>query len=214
MSDETLSMVKRQVEQYLNDTHEARRLSERDRDYYDHKQWTSEEIAKLTKRNQAPIVVNRVKPKVEGLVGLYMLRNSDPKAYPRTKKHEKSAHAVTDALRYVADTNDFPGVKMMVAGEFFVEGTAGAWVDVKQKGESLDIGIKHIPWDRLYYDPHSRAFDFDDARFIGMIVWMGEDELLENFPDAPIDELLGGAGDTDETFEDRPRWFDSDRRRI
>lgn len=212
MSDDTLSNVKRQVEQYLNDTLEARRLSERDRDYYDHKQWTSEEIAKLTKRNQAPIVVNRVKPKVEGLVGLYMLRNSDPKAYPRTKKHEKSAHAVTDALRYVGDSNDFPHIKMQVAEEFFIEGTAGGWVHVKEKGGQPHIVVSHIPWDRLYYDPHSRSKDFSDARFIGMIMWMGEDELAEMFPDAAF-ETVDTDGDTDETFEDRPRWIDTDKKR-
>lgn len=212
MSDDILAKCKRQVEKYLNDTMEARRLSERDRDYFDHKQWTSAEIAKLTKRNQAPIVVNRVKPKVEGLVGLYMLRNSDPKAYPRTKKHEKSAHAVTDALRYVGDSNDFPHVKMQVSEEFFVEGTAGGWVHVKEKGGEPHIVVSHIPWDRLYYDPHSRAKDFSDARFIGMIMWMGEDELAEMFPDAAF-ETVDTDGDTDETFEDRPRWVDEEQKR-
>jgi hypothetical protein len=212
---ELLTLVKSHVENFLTDTQEARRLSERDRDYKDHKQWTDEEIRKLTRRNQAAIVVNRVKPKVEGLIGLYMMRNSDPKAYPRTKKHEKSAAAVTDALRFVADQNDFPAIKMEVADEFFVEGYGGAIVDVRQKksGE-IDIHIGHIPWDRIYFDPHSRAKDFSDARYMGIVLWMDEDEVREKFPEADFDELLSGTQEPDETFEDRPRWHDSDRKRI
>ena len=95
--DDVLAMVRSHVDDFLTATEESRQLSERDRDYYDHKQWTTEEIAKLTKRKQAPIVVNRVKPKIDGLVGLVSVRNSDPKAYPRTQKHEKSAEACTDA---------------------------------------------------------------------------------------------------------------------
>lgn len=215
MTDEALTLVKSHVTHFLDTTADARLLQERDRDYYDHKQWTDEEVRKLAKRNQAPIIVNRVKPKVEGLIGLYMLRNSDPKGYPRTKKHEKASEAVTDGLRYVADDNDFPFTKMMVAGDFFVEGYGGCLTDVRQKknGE-IEIKISHIPWDRIYFDPHSRALDFSDSRYFGIVLWMDEDQVREQFPDANVDELLSGAQEVDETFEDRPRWYDRDRKRV
>lgn len=214
-SVDQLAIVKTQVENFLTDTMEARQFSERDRDYYDHKQWTDAEVAKLAKRNQAPIVVNRVKPKVEGLVGLYMLRNSDPKAYPRTKKHEKSAHAATDALRFVADNNDFPTTKMQVAEEFFVEGYSGAIIDVRQKKSGdVEIRVENIPWDRIYFDPNSRKKDFSDARYKGIILWMDADQVREQFPDADVEALLTSSHAYDETFEDRPRWQDKSRNRI
>jgi hypothetical protein len=94
---------KQLVERFLDDTQDAREMSEKCRDYYDGKQWTEQQAAKLRSRQQAPIVVNRIKPKVNGLVGLYNLRETDPKAYPRTQKHEEASHAITDALRYVKD---------------------------------------------------------------------------------------------------------------
>ena len=100
-------MSREKVEQFLEDTEQARRLSQKCRDYFDHKQWTSAEVARLESRKQAAIVVNRVRPKVEGLVGLYELRKNDPKAYPRTQKHEDSAKVVTDALRFVTENNNF-----------------------------------------------------------------------------------------------------------
>lgn len=210
-----LETVTEQVNRFLDDTMEARDLSEKCRDYFDHKQWTDAEAQKLKKRNQAPIVVNRLRPKIKGLVGLYNLRNSDPKAYPRTKKHEKAAHVVTDALRFVADNNDFPSVKTEAAEEFFVEGYGGAAVLVKQKknGE-VEIRIDHIPWDRIYFDPHSRKKDFSDARYMGMYLWMYIDEAKEKFPKADIDALMAQNHRTDETTEDRPRWVDARNKRV
>ena len=214
-SDDLLTEVTKQVEKFLMDTEEARELSERDRDYKDHKQWTDEQATKLKNRGQAPIVVNRIKPKVDGLVGLLMMRTTDPKAYPRTKKHEKSAEAITDALRFVSDNNDFNDTcKPEVAENVFVEGYGGAIVDVQQNGAGeVEIRVEHIPWDRIYFDPHSRKRDFSDARYMGMIVWMSVDEAKERFPDVDVDILTKGSG-ANETFEDRPRWVESGKDRV
>jgi hypothetical protein len=211
-----ITIVRDQVDQFVMDTIDSRALSEKCRDYYDHKQWTAEEIRKLAKRNQAPIKVNRIRPKVKGLLGLYNLRRSDPKAFPRTQKHEKASHAITDALRYAADQNDFSSIRLDVAEDFFIEGYSGVSVTVNQaKNGDVNVDIKHIPWDRIYYDPHSRKKDFSDARFRGFYWWMSEDEAAEKFPNADVEGLISESDNfTDETFEDRPRWFDKQRRRV
>jgi len=204
------------VEKFLTDTLDARTQSEKCRDYFDSKQWTEAEVKKLTGRKQAPIVVNRVRPKVKGLIGLYNLRKSDPKAYARTPKHEASSHVVTDGLRYVADNNDFDTTRMDVAENFFIEGYGGALIDVRQKKTEIEIRVKSIPWDRIYYDPHSREKHFDDARYKGVLLWMYTDEAKEKFPNKAdlIDNLVHQEGETDETFEDRPRWSDPQTNRI
>jgi len=207
-------IAQEQIDLFLTSTVDARRLSEKCRDYMDHKQWTEAEIHKLKQRNQAPIVVNRIRPKVKGLVGLYNMRQSDPKAYPRTQKHEKSAHAITDALRYVADDNDFQALKLEVCEEFFVEGYSGAIVEVKQGRTDTDVRIASIPFDRIFFDPHSRKKDFSDARYMGYYMWLHQDEAKELFPDSDIDGLLNAEGGTDETTEDRPRWVDESSNRV
>lgn len=215
--EDLIGVVKAQVERFITDTADARILSERDRDYKDHKQWTESEISRLLGRGQYPIVVNRVKPKVDGLVGLYSLRSTDPKAYPRTDKHESASQAVTDALRFIADNNDFSGTtRLDVAEEFFVEGYGGAVIGVEQNGRGdLEIVANHIPWDRIYFDPHSRKKDFSDGRFRGYMQWMEGEEIKEKFPDIELESLIkqDDSGRAYETFDDRPRWVDMDRDR-
>ena len=205
------------VEEFLNDTEDARELSQRCRDYFDHKQWSAAEAAKLQQRKQAPIVVNRIKPKVEGLIGLYKLRQSDPKAFPRTKKHEKASHVVTDGLRYVADRTNFDLTRLNVAEDFFVEGYAGAFVNVSRKGDQIQINVDQIPWDRIYFDPHSRAKDFKDARFMGMFLWMDLSDVQDYFPNKRIDlkklEQQVVHVDATETTADRPIWQDNQSKR-
>lgn len=207
-TESTLEDVRNQVEEYLYLTEDSRNLSERCRDYVDGKQWTAAEIEALRKRNQAPIVNNRIKVKMQGLLGLLVARRTDPKAFPRTQHEEKASEAITDALRYVADKNELNSVKQEVADNFFCEGVGGAIIDVKAnaRGEN-EIIVEEINWDRLYYDPYSRRRDFKDARYKGTMTWMDEDELLTLFPDADIDMMLSGHS-TYETFEDRPRWID------
>jgi hypothetical protein len=210
-----MATPKEQVEQFLKDTDLARRLSQKCRDYYDSKQWTEEEAQKLESRRQAAIVVNRIRPKVEGLVGLYDLRKSDPKAYPRTTKHEKASHVITDALRFVCDNNSFEMTRLDVAEEFFIEGYAGVFTGVKQTPRGIEILINHIPWDRIYFDPHSRKKDFKDARFMGMWLWMDEDQAMDTFnlSKAKVDSIIDAPTDGEETNADRPRWYDNQGRR-
>src|SRR5688500_14870806 len=81
----------------------ARKNAERDRDYVDSKQLTTEELAALEARGQPPQIDNRIKSKVDYLIGLEKKQRIDPKALPRTPIHENDADAATQALRYVAE---------------------------------------------------------------------------------------------------------------
>lgn len=209
-----ISHFKGHVEQFLDDTEEARQDSERSRDYYNHYQWTQEEAQILRSRKQQPITINRVKPKIEGLKGLLIQRKTDPKAFPRTQEHEEAAHAVTDGLRYVADNVDFDETQISVAEDFFIEGYAGAIVEVVERNGEAEIQVNQIPWDRIYFDPHSRKHDFTDATYLGMIVWMDVDAAARLFGEGVRDQASASDAGGDETFDDRPRWFDGTSTRL
>lgn len=197
-------------------TVDARAESERARDYVDGKQLTTEEVAELKRRGQPPVVINRVRRKIEWLKGLEVKQRTDPKAFPRTPQHQDDAESITDAIRFVCDKEDWDGKRSEVYDNFLVEGFGGAEVVHEQnaRGE-VDVKINVYPWDRLFYDPHSRRNDFSDARYKGAVLWMDQEDFERDYPDE-WEGIATQYGVNDDTYDDRPRdiWFDQQRKRV
>src|SRR5437868_1063959 len=158
-------------------TEQARRLSEQDRDYRDHKQWSSEELRKLKARNQPPIVINRIARKVDTIVGIQERSQTDPKAQPRTPNDEDAAEIATDSLRFVTDDNRFKNTKRDMLENLVVEGMGGAEITVERKRGLIDVMISRIRWEEIFYDPFSREKDFSDARYLGRAKWTHIDDV-------------------------------------
>ena len=68
VADDEHSMLVQWVNESDDATLETRNLAEKSRAYYDSEQWTPEEKSKLAKQKQAPTVINRIKPKIDGLM--------------------------------------------------------------------------------------------------------------------------------------------------
>jgi len=214
-----LTQLVRWFENAEDATTEARRLSERDRAYYDGAQLTAEEMEALRKRGQPPTIINYTKRKIDLMRGLERRSRTDPKALPRTPNEDQRADAATQALRYVSDATEFDEVRSAVYESMLVEGFGGAEVIVEPgKGMDVEVRIKEIPWDRLFYDPHSRRGDFKDAWYLGSVLWMDRDEALEMFPDAgdAVDGTFATEGQAYGTYQDRPGtlWCDNRRTRV
>lgn len=216
--DETLEYLIRQYRDAADSSQNARADAETYRDYYDGRQWSSEELSVLEKRKQPAITDNRIKDKIEFLLGFERQTRTDPKAYPRNPQDEDSAEAATDALRFIADNNDFEQVKSAVFENMLVEGFGGCEVIAEAGAKDTRIAVRHIRWDRLYYDPHSLAPDFRDAQFMGVVVWMDAGRAKAKYPEMAdaFDGLLGGSTfDVGDTYDDKPTiWVDRVRRRI
>lgn len=208
----------RQFEESYDQTAEARRDAERDRDYYDGIQWTAEEVQALNLRKQPVVTSNRIKPKIDSLLGFEKRQRTDPKAYPRTPQHEQEAQSATDAVRFVCDQSRFPLIRSDAAENIMIEGIGAATVTVvKKPNGTMDVQLSHVPWDRFYYDPHSRKRDFSDAGYMGTVLWMDEEDAKALGKDAAA--VIESCYDTDgegDTYEDRPKlaWSDKKRRRV
>jgi len=203
----------------VNSTTDSRADSERDRDYYDNKQFTADELAEYKKRKQPPVVINRIKPKVDSTLGLEIRSRVDIKAFPRNPKDENSAEAATDALRFIADNSDFDQVKSDVSFNIFVEGTGAAICEVEQTSKGkFEVMPRYIPWDRFFIDQHSSRKDGKDAKFMGQAIWMDEEDAFDMFPD--VDKSLITAGTEDgtigDTYDDKPKdnFYDKGRKRV
>lgn len=224
-SSDVLSQLVKDFEAAIEATYDSRQLAERDRDYYDNKQWTSDERAVLNKRGQPCITVNRIKPKIDYLLGIERKQRNDPKAYPRTPQDADSADAATDAIRYVLDDNNWDFVRSDLFKNMLLEGIGGCEISAAPHGNirpdgtsDYRITIKWIPWDRLFYDPHSRREDFSDARYRGQVIWMDEADAREKWPEAVaiFDSTTASEPASDETHGDIPkhRWYDHQRKRV
>jgi hypothetical protein len=199
-----------QFEEAESSTQEAHLLAKRSRDYYDGKQLTDAEVEALRKRGQPPIVINRIRRKIDWLRGLEAQSRTDPRAFPRTPKHQQGADAATDAIMFVCDAEQFHRKKAAVWANMLIEGYGG--VEVVHEPEpdgGARVKINFYSWDRLFHDPHSMEADFSDARYLGAVVWSDADALIKQYPDAEdaINASIGyGGANFSDTYEDKPYW--------
>lgn len=216
--ENTVNEYAKQFEAFLEATQDARVSMERDQDFIDLKQWTADDEATLRARGQAPVVFDYMREQVDYLVGMERDNRSDPKAYPRTQQHEEAADACTDALRYVADYEDFAQTASECFEDYIGPGVMAVIVEpgdaAEKPGDEIDIKIRRIPWDRFYWDPHSRRRDFKDARYMGIVVWMDADDARKMYGNKARD-LEGRFTAIGEGLDEQPTgWVDTKRKRI
>lgn len=199
-------------------TDQTRRLGLKRRSYYDGPgQLTSEVRTVLKQRGQPPIYTNRVKPAINGLLGVLEQGQTDPRAYPRNPQDQDSADVATKGLRYVADLTHFQRTKLDVAENFFIEGTGAAIFE----WDGTNPRVTQIRWEEFFYDPYSRRLDFKDARYLGVAKWMDLDQLKRLYREAlaPLgDPMTGNSSALEATWQDRPDntspWVDRTRNRL
>lgn len=201
-------------EDFLDRTEEERSRARIRRDYRDLKQWTDEEVQTLRNRDQAPVVFDQFSKKVDAFAGLEVARRTDPKALPRTKKHETSADVITEALRFVGDNNSFNETASEVFEEKLVEGYSAAITEYDPDKDMIEVNQIH--WDRFYYDPHSRKKNFHDAAYMGISIWMDRSKAEEKFKSkGNLVDMVKTSSPDGIDFEDRPRnWVDRRRDRV
>ncbi len=206
-------------------TYTARAHSLTALDYYDSDQFTADELRKLNERGQPAIVINRIKPAINGIIGVTEKGRSDPRAWPRNPGDDDSADAATDVLRYIADFNRFKRTKQDCFKDMLVPGTMAALVGVD--GDT-QVTVTQIRWEEFFYDPRARRADFKDARYLGIAKWMYADDATALYPEkgAAIESAVnnGGAGTVSpsQSFMDRPMtggaaggvWVDPKMRRL
>jgi hypothetical protein len=217
--DDGAERIRKMVREYLDTMEEARDRASLARDYYDGKQWTREEIATLKQRGQPPIVFNRIKRKVDSILGVERNRRTDPKAYPRTPRDEQSADIVTQALRFVSDQTRLNNIFSGAFENGMIEGAGAA--EVIMDGPE-DIKVNLIPWDEFIFDPRSSRHDFSDARYLGVLKWMDADDAIALYQDKAKEIEAGITGSekafvADVSVDDKPSsgtWIDRKRRRV
>lgn len=223
VSEIDLSTLTEMVDDAIDVTDQARKMSAKCRDYYDGNQLTAAQLSLLRARKQPETINNKIATMVDFLKGMELETRSDPKAWPRTPSHEKDAFSATDALRYAADRAQLNSVSSEVYEQFLLEGPAGCAVEVEKTKKGIEIMLHFIPFDRLIFDPYSRDKQMRDCRFTGVVTWMDVEAAQERWPDK-ADQILEAhnnhgtnnqktLGRSEETYDDVPRWYEGTARR-
>ena len=214
----SIERLRKRFDEAREDPHQGREKSQKARDYYDGpKQLDPETRALMKTRSQPPIYTNRIRPAINGILGILEQARSDPQAYPRNPNDEDTAGVVTKVLRFIADKGKFGDLKQDVAENFLIEGTGAGMVEM----DGDEIMPVQIRWEEFYADPFARRNDFLDARYMGVAKWVDADTLksrpgfdMESFGDPLAIQSFGIAGDS---WQDRPAhlgWVDMRRRRL
>lgn len=227
MANLEISKLRQMVDIAIDETASARDLSERDRDYYDGYQWTAAEESVLRRRKQPIITINRIKRKIDAMVGIEQKGRVDPRAYPRNPQDEESADAATKALVYIDQATRFDAKRSSAFENMLVEGYGGAEVVVEPRRGQMEIVVNRLRWEEIFYDPYSREKDFSDAAYMGSMKWMTIDQAVSfysgTYEGSPeelqelLEQSMKFAQET--TYEDRPstqvaRWADKRQKRV
>jgi hypothetical protein len=213
----SIDMMRKRLDEARQDQFSNRPKCQLDRDYYDGpRQLSSNVRAVLASRHQPPIYTNRVRPAVNGLLGVLEQGRRDPRALPRNPDDENAADICTKVLRFVNDQSKFNDTQIDVAENFFIEGTGAVIIEMVD-GKIVPTQIR---WEEFYFDPYARRADLKDARYMGIYKWKDADEIKRKYG-VRIDEIgdplqpVGfGFGDS---WQDRPEgmgWVDLRRRRV
>jgi len=226
--------LKQMTERATDQTVDAREVSERARDYYDNfdnGQWTAEEKAVLRRRGQPIVTDNRIKRKIDAMIGIEQRGRVDPRALPRNPQDEDAADIATKALVFVEETQRIDVKRSAAFENLLIEGYGGVEViaSTNPRGE-VDVTVNRLRWEEIFFDPSSREKDFSDASFMGVMKWMSVDAAVDfarafwQGDEADLIELLdittSGNATAGDTYEDRPvrenemAWADKRQKRV
>ena len=176
-----IKVIKRKFRASMESSESARELCALDRGYYDGTRSIGEEWKKfLRKHRLISPNINKIRRNVSGEIGIQLQHPTDPQCWPRTPDAQGAADIATKSLRYAADTAKFNKIKGECLENFYIEG----YTAIKITPTADEMIVDKIHPNELFWDPHSREYDFRDARYLGIARWVTEDEIFEIYPDA------------------------------
>lgn len=203
----TLGQLKRAYLDYLGTKREEIDEQQDARRFRHASQWTSEQIRQLNARKQPIVTINKISRKIHGVVGTLAKLKQDPKAYPRTPKHEEGAELATAVLRYVLDSQEWDAKDPICAEFAAVDGYAGLELNLVAGDQGdHDIELEVLNPDSFFYDPRSYKHDFSDARYMGVGKWFELEEAIEMWPQHE-DELRASLESGSELTSEPDREF-------
>lgn len=169
-------------------------------DFYDGDQLSEEDKTILKARNQPEVVVNLIKPRIDGVIGDFLGRRVMMRARDRGNADFETAKHVTEALRYVEDQNRFDDSETQAAEDLFVSGVGWYKLRLGFDFQDVEIKIEYRPNEDIVVDRRARKKDLSDSKRLYETVWAEVEDLVKLYPDSE-QEIRAAAAQQDNTFE-------------
>lgn len=161
-------------------THELDRQAENrlemamDEDFFDHIQYTDEELATLNARGQAPVVFNMIQTSVNWVLGTQRRAAMDYRILPRKKQGLKAAERKTQLMKHVSDEN-LSEYEWSDAFRDAVRAGIG-WMESGQGyPDEAKVYDRHENWRSMLWDSTARRYDLQDSRYLFRTKWLDAD---------------------------------------
>jgi hypothetical protein len=203
-----------------------------DQKFYDGDQLSQEEKSALKERGQPEVVINRVKPKIDGITGIQLQTKAVMKAYDRGTGDFEKAKFISEALRYIDYQNQFEDEEAEAFEESIIQGRSWYKHEVTYEGLEVEFKDYHVPNDDVFLDPYCKRSDLSDAKDLFETVWMDLEDAKELFPgydkelDDSVNEKSSFTNALDGTIKEKKPdhydseggddtvWFDRKRKRV
>lgn len=197
-----------------------RREQQTDADYYDHIQYTAEEMAEMAGRGQAPLVFNLVQMAVNWLAGTEARARWDWAVRPRTPDDEAACKAKQAYVKYLDDLNFAKAARSAAFKDALKVGVGWLEVSASADPDTPPVLIEHERWRNVWWDPYSFHPLLKDCRYITRKRTLDLEYAVAMFPQheqllsqsASIEGRLGFSGfDVYDLDDDVPQlWLDTD----
>jgi hypothetical protein len=179
-----------------------------DEAFYDHKQWSDEEIAELAARGQAPLVFNMIQTSVNWVLGSQRRATMDYKILPRVKEGGKSAEKKTQLLKHLSDENRSEHEHSQAFGSAVKAGIG--WLETGQASpeDGPIVFDRAENWRAMLWDSTSTRYDLRDARYVCRTKWLDLDVCAALWPERQgvlemsAKNVVPGAQDIDDMGDD------------
>lgn len=182
---ERLRKFKKWFSDAVEASHNWRNEAKEDIDFYNGKQWKSEDKHTLEEHGRPAITVNRIKPLLNVLSGYQRLNRYDIDFLPRTNDDMKQAQLRKGITKYILDRSHFNYEE----SDAFMEGalTGLGWFECGYRfdwqAQDGDAFVRRVNTLDMYVDPESRDKYFRDAKYIVRARWIDKEELCNLYPE-------------------------------
>lgn len=180
-----------------------------DAGFYDHHQWSYEDLVALAERHQAPSVYNKVKVVIDWLIGTERRTRLDWRVSPRGPSDVEIAKIKQGLIKYLDDVNGFGWERSRAFADAVKVGIGWTEETITNDPGQPPVLLEWESWRNIWRDPASRHQQLNDCRYLHRIKTLDLDYGQAMFPNAAEDLRLASmtasrfALDIDGDIEER-----------